>query len=177
MTAAAMAKPLSNPLTLTTATAATGREAGAATAPLGAAGRCAVVAAGAAAVTRAAVATGAAAARGGAAGTEMGAGAAAPKVGGGGPPAGKVGSLIVGAEVGFGGKLMRTVSFFGWILAASAGFGGIAPDGTLGVFSDISFSSCYSQIKVGARVCQTQLRDFVEFLTTTVCHHQTCSDA
>ena len=27
-----------------------------------------------------------------------------------------VGSLIVGAEVGFGGKLMRTVSFFGWDL-------------------------------------------------------------
>ncbi|MEJ0091098.1 MAG: hypothetical protein WDM80_15315 [Limisphaerales bacterium] len=30
-----------------------------------------------------------------------------------GPPGGNVGSLMVGAAVGFGGKLMRTVSFFG----------------------------------------------------------------
>ena len=35
-----------------------------------------------------------------------------------------VGSLIVGADVGFGGKAMRTVSFLGCTLAASAGFGG-----------------------------------------------------
>jgi hypothetical protein len=41
-----------------------------------------------------------------------------------GPPAGKVGSLIVGEEVGFGGRLIRTVSFLGCTLAASAGFGG-----------------------------------------------------
>jgi hypothetical protein len=32
---------------------------------------------------------------------------------GGGAPAASVGSLIVGADVGLGGKLMRTVSFFG----------------------------------------------------------------
>jgi hypothetical protein len=45
----------------------------------------------------------------------MAAGAAAPVVPavGGGAPADKVGNLIVGAAVGFGGKLMRTVSFFG----------------------------------------------------------------
>jgi len=30
-----------------------------------------------------------------------------------GPPGGNVGSLMVGAAVGFGGKLMRTVSFLG----------------------------------------------------------------
>src|ERR1022692_1930323 len=30
-----------------------------------------------------------------------------------GPPGGSVGSLMVGAAVGLGGKLMRTVSFFG----------------------------------------------------------------
>ena len=30
-----------------------------------------------------------------------------------GPPAGMVGSLIVGEELGFGGRLMRTVSFLG----------------------------------------------------------------
>jgi hypothetical protein len=62
-----------------------------------------------------------------------------------GPPAGTEGSLIValgfaagggaptalggtGPAPGFGGKLMRTVSFFGWILALSAGLGGI-PEG------------------------------------------------
>ena len=30
-----------------------------------------------------------------------------------GPPGGSVGNLMVGAAVGFGGKLMRTVSFLG----------------------------------------------------------------
>jgi hypothetical protein len=30
-----------------------------------------------------------------------------------GPPGGSVGNLIVGAAVGLGGKLMRTVSFLG----------------------------------------------------------------
>jgi hypothetical protein len=32
------------------------------------------------------------------------------------PPGGRVGNLIVGAAEGFGGKLMRTVSFFGCTL-------------------------------------------------------------
>jgi len=32
---------------------------------------------------------------------------------GAGPPGASVGNLIVGAAVGFGGKLIRTVSFFG----------------------------------------------------------------
>jgi len=45
-----------------------------------------------------------------------------------GPPGGKVGSLIVGAAVGLGGKLIRTVSFFGWTLPVSF-FGGSAPLG------------------------------------------------
>ena len=36
------------------------------------------------------------------------------------------GILIVGAAVGLGGKLIRTVSFFGWILPDSPGLG---PDG------------------------------------------------
>jgi hypothetical protein len=48
-----------------------------------------------------------------------------------------VGNLIVGAEVGLGGKLMRTVSFFGCTLAASAGLGGIAPPGGVGILSAI----------------------------------------
>jgi hypothetical protein len=58
-------------------------------------------------------------------------GAAAEVVFGGGAPAGTVGSLIVGEAVGFGGKLIRTVSFFGCTLAASAGFGGTAPEGKI----------------------------------------------
>jgi len=35
---------------------------------------------------------------------------------------------MVGAAEGFGGKLMRTVSFFGWTLPVSF-FGGTAPLG------------------------------------------------
>ena len=46
-----------------------------------------------------------------------------------GPPGGSVGSLMVGAAVGFGGKLMRTVSFFGCTLPVSFFGGGTAPDG------------------------------------------------
>ena len=71
------------------------------------------------------------------------------------------GILMVGAAVGFGGKLMRTVSFFGWIFPDSPGFaaavggagagvggfggeggvgGGVAPPpgGTFGVLSAIN---------------------------------------
>lgn len=54
---------------------------------------------------------------------------------GGAPAAGKVGSLIVAVAEGFGGKLMRTVSFLGCTLAASPGFGGT---GALGMLSDIA---------------------------------------
>jgi hypothetical protein len=53
------------------------------------------------------------------------------------PPVGNIGNLTVGEAVGLGGKLMRTVSFFGCTFAASDGLGGIAPPGTLGMFSDI----------------------------------------
>jgi hypothetical protein len=38
------------------------------------------------------------------------------------PPTGGVGNFTVGEAVGFGGRLIRTVSFLGWILDASAGF-------------------------------------------------------
>lgn len=48
------------------------------------------------------------------------------------------GILMVGAAVGLGGKLMRTVSFLGWIFALSDGLGGTAPaGGTGGVVSAI----------------------------------------
>jgi hypothetical protein len=63
-----------------------------------------------------------------------------------GPPGGRVGSLIVGAAEGFGGKLMRTVSFLGWTLPVSF-FGGTAPPGTLGMFSAIKLNS----VNLGSR--------------------------
>jgi len=39
----------------------------------------------------------------------------------------------VAVAEGFGGRLMRTVSFLGWILAASPGRGGTPPGGGIGV--------------------------------------------
>ena len=58
------------------------------------------------------------------------------------PPAGAEGNRIVGEADGFGGKLIRTVSFFGWTLAASAGFGGGAgPPVGVGVFSAITMEA------------------------------------
>jgi hypothetical protein len=54
---------------------------------------------------------------------------------------------MVGAEVGLGGKLMRTVSFLGWTLAASAGLGGMAPPGKLGILSGI-FSFCANKLEL-----------------------------
>ena len=44
--------------------------------------------------------------------------------------------MMVGAAVGLGGRLMRTVSFLGWTLPVSF-FGGMAPVGMLGMFSAI----------------------------------------
>ena len=48
-----------------------------------------------------------------------------------GPPGGNVGSLMVGAAVGFGGKLIRTVSFLGCTLPVDF-FNGSAPVGVPG---------------------------------------------
>ena len=111
---------MSNPLTIGAAGA-------------GAAGR------GAGPVVAGLCATGAAAAR-----VAMGAAAGAAATGADdapvGPPGGKVGSLIVGAAVGLGGKLIRTVSFLGWTLPVSF-FGGTAPVGMLGMFSAIKIST------------------------------------
>jgi hypothetical protein len=69
-------------------------------------------------------------------------GAAALVVGG--TPGASVGSLMVGADVGLGGKLMRTVSFFGWTFEASAGLGGRAPPGDVGMLSAIYFSYAFN---------------------------------
>ena len=123
--AAAMASPLSNPLTLAAAAGRAGAGAGpgfwevAAGANRWAAGAAEGRGAGGAdeAEVTAAAATGA---------------AVAPV----GPPGGSVGNLIVGAAEGFGGRLMRTVSFLGWTLPVSF-FGGMAPVGMLGMFSAI----------------------------------------
>ena len=68
------------------------------------------------------------------------------------PAAGSVGNLIVGEALGLGGKLIRTVSFLGCILAASPGLGG-APLGTLGLFSAIMFAG----LKLGLRLTSVKL--------------------
>ena len=113
-----MAKILSSPLIVGAATTA-GR------CGAGVAGRCCEMGA-------AAVLVGAGAAAGAAAvfGANDGAGVAlgAPV----GPPGGSVGSLMVGAAEGLGGKLMRTVSFLGCTLPVSFFGGGTAPVGGLG---------------------------------------------
>ena len=100
MTAAATARIVSSGLLTGTATDRAGADRGA-----GAAGRETV--AGAAAPIRGAAGT----AGGAAVADEAGAGAAVEAAAG--PPGGKVGNLIVGAAEGFGGRLMRTVSFLG----------------------------------------------------------------
>jgi len=56
-----------------------------------------------------------------------------------GPPGGNVGSLMVGAAVGLGGKLIRTVSFLGWTRPVDF-FRGAAP-GLIGGMSAIAFSN------------------------------------
>jgi hypothetical protein len=66
------------------------------------------------------------------------------------------GILIVGAAVGLGGKLIRTVSFFGCTLAASAGLGGTALEGVFGIFSAITDFAV--QARVGLRRCQMLIR-------------------
>ena len=104
-TAAAMASPLSKPLMVDTDGGACR---GAGTAGAETPERCPVCGA----ATRAAVppvgGVGGFGAVPGAA-----AGAAAEAVCGGGEPVGNVGNLMVGDAVGLGGKLIRTVSFFG----------------------------------------------------------------
>jgi hypothetical protein len=139
MTAAAMASPLSNPVK-PTATGIMGRG----TAEGAGAGLTEVAGAAmrAGAAPEAGGAGGAAALDGAGTPTTVAAGAAEPMAGGGVPGA-KVGSFIVGAEVGLGGRLMRTVSFFGWTFAASADLGGKAPPGDIGLLSAIISLFCF----------------------------------
>jgi hypothetical protein len=159
-TAAAMAKPLSNPVKPLATTIGRGATAGTAgTGLAGAATRVAAAPAGGG--------TGGAGALGvaGAAGAATG---AAEEPIGGDEPGAKVGSLMVGAEVGLGGKLMRTVSFFGWTLEASAGRGGNAPPGVLGIFSAISFSVNFeAKVKLRRERVKSQLRAHLIFWHAT----------
>src|SRR5581483_1929824 len=140
MTIAAIAKILSSVPTVG-APAATGAGAG----------RCA----GAAVVGRPATAgaAGAAAVRGGGAATGAGRGAAAvgAPVG---PPGGSVGNLIVGAALGLGGSVMRTVSFLGATLPVVF-LPGSAPSGTPGIFGGFGGTSaikCFLKINCVCRV-------------------------
>ncbi len=94
------------------------------------AGRCAATGA-APVLVGAAAAAGAATLLGAGAAATVGAGANAGLGAPVGPPGGNVGNLIVGAAVGFGGKLMRTVSFFGCTLPVDF-FNGSAPVGAPG---------------------------------------------
>ena len=60
--------------------------------------------------------------------------------------------MVEAAAFGGGvGSGIRTVCFFGWTFAASAGVGGTAPG--LGVFSDIKRYLC--ETRVGSDGCQT----------------------
>ena len=100
-------------------------------------------------------AAGAGACAGAGAGACAGAGAAATGTTAAGAADAGAGILIVGAAVGLGGKLIRTVSFFGCTLAASIGFGGTAPEGGFGMLSAITF---WVQTRVDASRCQMLIR-------------------
>src|SRR5206468_6685482 len=93
--------------------------------------------------------------RGAGAGACAGAGAAATGTAAAGAADAGAGILIVGAAVGLGGKLIRTVSFFGCTFAASVGFGGTAPEGGIGMLSAITF---WIQTRVDASRCQMLIR-------------------
>lgn len=152
MMAAPIARPMSSPLTPTTAGIGmlAGRDMAGAAAATGAAGAGRWAAA---AAWAAGAAVGAAAAGGGAAAAAAAAGA---------------GILIVGAAVGFGGRLMRTVSFLGCTLTASAGLGGTAPAGTLGMFSAINL--VWLQTRIRATQCQSLILRIVCAASARVPH-------
>ena len=145
ITAAAIPKPTSSPLTLRTAEGSGRWAAGAPVvapggrvtgAPVLVGGRDAEAAVESVAPPEAVGGRGAAGAEAAGAGVAVAAEAGAAGAAAG-PPAGTVGSLMVGEELGLGGRLMRTVSFLGWTFAASPGLGGTAPPGVMGLLSAI----------------------------------------
>ena len=159
ITAAAIASPMSNPLTprRTGAGATAGRAI-----PDAVAGAAAIAGLGAELVAGAAVAgravggpAGAAVAgRGAAGGGGPGLAVAGPAPGA--PVAGNEGSLMV-AVAGLGGRLMRTVSFFGCTFAASAAFGGTGPEpGPVGIFGLSAITNRQLiQARIAPAECQT----------------------
>jgi hypothetical protein len=146
-TAAAIARTLSIGLIFDATAGATGLR-----------GAAVVAAAGAAAAERAAAA-GAAELRNGGAPAAGGAGAAgaaldAPV----GPPGGNVGNLMVGAAVGFGGRLMRTVSFLGWTRPVDF-FIGSAPAGAPGLIGGMSAINLFLKIRFAQRLSNLILKE------------------
>ncbi len=132
-----------------------------ATTGLGAGRGAAVVAAaaGAAAAERAAAAGAAELRKGGAPGTggagaAMGAALDAPV----GPPGGNVGSLMVGAAVGLGGRLIRTVSFLGCTRPVDF-FIGSAPVGAPGLIGGISAINLILKIRFARRLSNLILKE------------------
>ena len=65
-----------------------------------------------------------------------------------GPPGGSVGSLIVGAAEGLGGKVMRTVSFFGWTFPVDFFMGVTGAPGTPGGTGGCGLSAISFQFKI-----------------------------
>ena len=69
-----------------------------------------------------------------------------------GPPGGSVGSLMVGAAVGLGGKLIRTVSFFGCTLPVDF-FSGSAPVGAPGNGFGFGFGGTGTSAIGSVKIC------------------------
>jgi hypothetical protein len=65
-----------------------------------------------------------------------------------GPPGGNVGNFIVGAADGLGGKVMRTVSFFGWTLPVDFFMGVTGAPGTPGGIGGCGASGICFQLKI-----------------------------
>ena len=139
ITAAAIARPMSSPLTprRTGAIAGTAREGAAAVAVVV---RVVVVVAVPGRVAVAGAAGAAVAGLGGVGAPGAAVAGAAPGAAGA-PVPGTLGNLIVAVGFGGVGRLMRTVSFFGWTFDGS-GLGGTPPPGTFGVLSAIVFRQC-----------------------------------
>jgi hypothetical protein len=68
-----------------------------------------------------------------------------------GPPGGNVGNLMVGAADGLGGKVIRTVSFFGWTLPVDFFIGVTGAPGTPGGRGGCESAICF-QIKVNPAI-------------------------
>jgi hypothetical protein len=65
-----------------------------------------------------------------------------------GPPGGSVGNLMVGAADGFGGKVIRTVSFLGWTLPVDFFIGVTGAPGTPGGGGGCGLSAICFQLKI-----------------------------